>query len=144
MSAATIAFEARLENLRALLGWVERACAEAGVGEDAAFPLQLAVEEVAANVIHHGYDGAEAGPLRLAFRADGATVTVVIEDEAPPFDPADAPAPDLASEWDDRRVGGLGWHLVRALMDEVRYEALPRRGNPPTPPTPRAPPAAAS
>lgn len=130
MSAATaVAFDARLENLHALLGWVERACASAGVGEDAAFPLRLAVEEVAANVIKHGYDGSEPGPIRLAFRADDRSAAVVVEDEAPAFDPADAPAPDLDAGWAERRVGGLGWHLVYQLVDEVRYEALPRRGN---------------
>ncbi len=130
MSAATAAaFEARLENLHALLGWVEQACASAGVGEAAAFPLQLAVEEVAANVIKHGYGGSATGPIRLAFRADDRSAVVVVEDEAPAFDPADAPAPDLDADWAERRIGGLGWHLVYELMDEVRYEALPRRGN---------------
>lgn len=128
MSAA-VAFEARLENLHALLGWVEHACAEAGLGEDVAFPLQLAVEEVAANVINHGYAAAQPGPIRLAFRTDGDGATIVVEDEAPAFDPADAPAPDLDAGWEERRVGGLGWHLVYQLADEVRYEALPGRGN---------------
>jgi serine/threonine-protein kinase RsbW len=126
-------FEARLERLHALLGWVEAACAAAGLGEDVAFPLQLAVEEVAANVINHGYaggaPGSAPGPLRLAFHADDRQAAVVVEDEAPAFDPADAPAPDLDGSWEERRVGGLGWHLVYQMVDEVRYEALPGRGN---------------
>ena len=130
MSAATgAAFDARLENLHALLGWVEQACASAGVGEDTAVPLRLAVEEVAANVIKHGYGASGPGPIRLTFRADDRNAVVVVEDEAPAFDPAEAPAPDLDADWAERRVGGLGWHLVYQLVDDVHYEALPRRGN---------------
>jgi anti-sigma regulatory factor (Ser/Thr protein kinase) len=39
------------------------------------------------------------------------------------------PAPDLAAGWEERDAGGLGWHLVRRLMDEVRHEAPPDGGN---------------
>ena len=41
------------------------------------------------------------------------------------FDPfADAPPPDLTSEVDDRRVGGLGVFLVKKTLDRASY----RRG----------------
>ena len=43
-------------------------------------------------------------------------------DNGRPFDPLnDAPEPDLDSGVADRAVGGLGVHLVRTMMDEMRY-----------------------
>jgi hypothetical protein len=45
------------------------------------------------------------------------------------LDPADAPAPDLASPLEERDPGGLGWHLVRQLVDGLEYRAAPAGGN---------------
>jgi serine/threonine-protein kinase RsbW len=56
-------------------------------------------------------------------------VRVRLSDEAPAFDPVDAPAPDLESPLEERDPGGLGWHLVHQLMDEVEHKPAPPRGN---------------
>ena len=56
-------------------------------------------------------------------------MTVTVADRAPLFDPAGAPAPDLESSWSDRRIGGLGVHMVRQVMDAVRHEPRPGGGN---------------
>jgi len=42
-----------------------------------------------------------------------------------PFNPLDAPIPDITLPIEERRVGGLGIHLVRQFMDTLAYE---RRG----------------
>jgi anti-sigma regulatory factor (Ser/Thr protein kinase) len=44
-----------------------------------------------------------------------------VVDRGRPFSPDDAAPPDLDAAWDERPVGGLGWHLVRSVVDEVRY-----------------------
>lgn len=115
-----------MADLTALLVFVDAACDSAG--PDAGFPVRLAVEEVFTNIQQHGYRS-RGGPVRVAVEADGARVRVVIEDDAPPFDPDDAPAPDVASNADRREPGGLGWHLVRELMDEVGHAPREPRGN---------------
>jgi anti-sigma regulatory factor (Ser/Thr protein kinase) len=38
-------------------------------------------------------------------------------------------APDLSAGWEDRAVGGLGWHLIRRSVDEVDYGPNPGGGN---------------
>jgi len=47
-----------------------------------------------------------------------------LTDDAAPFDPLTARVPDLTSPVDERRIGGLGIHLVRTLMDRVAYERV--------------------
>ena len=120
---------ARIDSLPRLLAEAEAASEAAGLGPEGRFDVRLAVEELCTNVIRHGYGDGAPGELSLRFAPlpDGLRVTV--SDRAPLFDPAAAPAPDLESEWSERRVGGLGVHMVRQVMDVVRHEPRPGGGN---------------
>ena len=61
--------------------------------------------------------------FEIVLTSEGDSVTIEIVDGGRPFDPLnDAPAPDLTSGVADRRLGGLGVHFVRTLMDDVQYE----------------------
>jgi anti-sigma regulatory factor (Ser/Thr protein kinase) len=126
---AAIRCEGRLENLRPLLEFVDRACARAGLAPDDAFAVRLAVEEVCTNIITHGYRGGAEEPVILTAGRDADRFVVTAEDRAPPFDPAWAPPPDLSADWRSRPIGGVGWHLVRELMDEVHHAPVPGGGN---------------
>ena len=127
--AARITRDARREALPALLDFVEETCARAELRPDDAMAVRVAVEEVCTNVIAYGYAGGEPGPLSIEFSGDEDAVVVAVEDRGAPFDPDALPAPVLDQPWDERPVGGLGWHLVRSLMDEVRREPGPGGGN---------------
>lgn len=117
-----------MADLHTLTAFVDAACAEAGVGEDVAFAVRLAVEEAFTNIMEHGYGG-DGGPVAVAIDAGAHGVRVVIRDEAPAFDPLHAPAPDLDAALEEREPGGLGWHLVRQVMDTVEHEPATPRGN---------------
>lgn len=119
-----------IDHLPEMLAFLEQRIEAAGLDMDVAFAFQLAVEEVCTNVIKHGYaESGQEGPVTLSFHADDEQATAVITDRAPPFDPSSAPPPDLDSPWEERRIGGLGWHLVNQVMDEVCYDAPPDGGN---------------
>ena len=122
--------EGRRERLGDVLAFVERACARAALDPDAAFDVRLATEEVVTNVIEHGYAGAsEPGPITVRFHHDPRQVVVTIDDLAPPFDPASVRPADPSAPLERRRIGGLGWHFVTRVMDEVRHEHRHPRGN---------------
>ena len=116
-----------MSDLHALMTWVSRACNDAGIDGESAFAVRLAVEEAFTNVMEHGYGG-NGGPVSIAIEFGPGKVQVVMLDEAAPFDPAEAPPADLDAALEDRLPGGLGWHLVHQVMDEVRHQAL-ARGN---------------
>lgn len=122
--------EARRERLGDLLAFVDRACARAALAPDVAFDVRLATEEAVTNVIEHGYAGASTpGPIVLRFRHDPRQVVVTIDDLAPAFDPATIRPADPSATLEQRRIGGLGWHFVTQVMDEVRHEHRHPRGN---------------
>jgi serine/threonine-protein kinase RsbW len=121
--------DAHPENLQVIRDFIEDACRRAGVERSAAFDLKLAVDEACSNVVEHGYSGMAPGPIRVTFDADQDRVIVAIADRGRAFDPRDAAAPDLDSDWEHRRIGGLGWHLIRRSVDAMEYETSGENGN---------------
>lgn len=86
--------------------------------------IALAVDEALSNVMRHGYSDREDGPIWLSLwpleisggKAGG--IRIVIEDEGTQVEPDRIRGRDL----DDIRPGGLGVHIIRKIMDDVKYE----------------------
>jgi serine/threonine-protein kinase RsbW len=104
-----------------LVDSVERFGQEAGLPDDVTFRLTLALDEIVSNAIRHGFDDAEEHAIAVTIDIAGGMVTATVVDDAAPFDPHDAPVPDLDAPIAERMPGGLGVHLVKATMDEVTY-----------------------
>jgi anti-anti-sigma factor len=120
---------ARLDALADLLELATRAAREAGADADGEHDIRLAAEEVLINVINYAYPEGAPGPLVLRARIGDGALTLTVLDEGTPFAPDMAPRPDLTADAADRPIGGLGWHLVGKLMDEVRHRPLGEAGN---------------
>lgn len=109
------------------LAWSESMCAQLPLDEAGAFAMRLAIEEVCVNIGDHGYKGQAPGPMSVTVsqHADppAPRIEVHIFDRAAPFHPEDAPQPDLEADVHGRRVGGLGWFLIRQLMDSMAYQS---------------------
>src|SRR5690349_17103684 len=73
--------------------------------------MRLAIEEIATNIIKYSYAPADPGPIQVACACQGSRLCVTIRDRGRPFDPHDAPPPDLGHDLDARTVGGLGLFL---------------------------------
>ena len=88
---------------------------------DLVFKVNLALEEVVINVMNYGHDDG-LHEIEISLFSDENALTIEIVDDGRPFDPLhDAPRPNVTGELEDRNIGGLGIHLVRKMMDDVRY-----------------------
>ena len=87
--------------------------------------FRIALDEVLNNIITHAFPDGRPSLIGIDWDIAGETITLVVEDEGIPFDPLARPAPDTTLPLEAREIGGLGIHIVRTLMDDVRYE---RRG----------------
>ena len=116
----------RLTEIARLADRVTAFCAEHDVSDAVAFRINLALEEVLTNTINYGYADDAMHEIAVELRQTGDCVTVEIDDDARPFDPTQAATPDLSAPLEQRRIGGVGIHFVRTMMDEVRYR---RDGN---------------
>ncbi len=112
-------------ELRRLAAWVDEFATTLDLREPMRGELQVALEEVASNVIKHGFRDGATHTFTVALSADADCVTAVVTDDAPAFDPLARAEVDIALPLEARPIGGLGIHLVRHLMDDVAYE---RRG----------------
>ncbi|MBE0478912.1 ATP-binding protein [Candidatus Aerophobetes bacterium] len=116
-----LTLEASLKSLNAVHDFILKKAAKAGLSRKKINNLLLAVEEVYVNITNYAYPN-DKGKVSIYFSMDEKNVTLHIKDEGVPFNPLQAPEPDLASSLKERRVGGLGIFLVRKLINDVRYE----------------------
>ena len=85
--------------------------------------VNLSLDELITNVVSYGYEDSEEHEIRVTLTERDGALEVILEDDGLAFDPfSDAPAPDLTSSMEERRIGGLGVHFVKSLMDEFSYE----------------------
>ena len=83
--------------------------------------VNLALEEALANVIMYAYPEGTQGEVRLAANVTGNTIRMEISDSGVPFNPLQQQEADLDVPLEERQIGGLGIHLIKEIMDEVKY-----------------------
>jgi serine/threonine-protein kinase RsbW len=105
---------------------VEVYCRGRGVAEAVARKFTLALDEVLTNAVSYGFPqgGRHSIAVRIEHRC--GTLTAIVSDDGAPFDPLAQPPANVHAPIAERRIGGLGIHLVRTLMDSVEYH---RRGD---------------
>ena len=87
------------------------------------YNIQLAADEIFANIAGHAYEGHPDGSVAvtLSFDAGSRTFTIDLHDTGAPFDPSSVPEPDLEA----LQEGGYGLFLVQSLMDDMIYSTGP-------------------
>jgi anti-sigma regulatory factor (Ser/Thr protein kinase) len=93
----------------------------AGVDARAVHHVALVIDEILTNVATHG--GCPDGPTTVAIEVQADRVSGEIGDFGKPFDPRTAPAPDIRAPLEQRKIGGLGLHLVRHLTSALEYRS---------------------
>lgn len=96
--------------------WLEE---EADVDARAAMHVALTLDELLSNAATHGGAGGQGARARLDVMPDRVEVEII--DPAAAFDPRGAPEPDLHASLQDKRIGGLGVHLVKRLSRDLSY-----------------------
>jgi len=84
--------------------------------------IRLAVEEVVVNVMSYAYPIGVEGDITVTVSSDGHQLKFIISDTGTPFDPTEINQADITLSIEDRPIGGLGFHLVRQLVDSINYE----------------------
>jgi anti-sigma regulatory factor (Ser/Thr protein kinase) len=107
-------------DLPRIADFIEAACEAAHINQAARFDLNLAVEEACCNIMEHAYEN-EGGPFSVCFETYNRDAVITLQDHGRPFDPSSVAPPDLDTALEDRPIGGFGLHLMRKLMDEVRF-----------------------
>jgi len=85
------------------------------------FAVNLALEEILTNIISYGYEDNNEHVIVIRLSLKDEELVAEVEDDGRPFNPLEVPKPDISRPLEDRKIGGLGIHLVRNLMDGLEY-----------------------
>lgn len=93
------------------------------IADDVRRTFNIAFDDLINNIVSYGYADDDEHRILVDIVLDPSVrrLEAIIADDGMPFDPFAVAAPDLDDELDERRIGGLGIHLVRTMMDEVEY-----------------------
>ncbi|MCC7272688.1 MAG: ATP-binding protein [Alphaproteobacteria bacterium] len=121
MPARTFRLGSSVDDLSALAAFVEAFCGEQSIPDRASFHLGVVLEEVASNIVLHGFADGEAHEATVTLSREGDSVRIDVVDDGPAFDPLSTAAPDTTSALIDREVGGLGVEMMRKMTDSQTY-----------------------
>ena len=97
-----------------------------GVGEEAAFGIDMAVREGIANAVIHGNKLDEEKLVTITIAKSGDTLEFIIRDQGRGFDPETISDPTAAENI--LKTSGRGIFFMRNFMDEVSWLVLPEGG----------------
>lgn len=114
-------------ELARVAGLLDRLGAEHHLAPEMLADLQVALDEVLTNITEYAYTDKAEHEIHIRFEVLDNVLEAVIEDDGAPFNPLAIPGPDISKPLHERRVGGVGVHFVRSLMDEVAYDRAGER-----------------
>lgn len=115
-----ITISSRFENIELVQVIAEHLCEHAGVDDDAAHWVGMAVREGVANAIKHGNRLDVAKKVNTVFRLEGSRLSVEISDQGSGFDPTEVSDP--LSPPNLMKTSGRGIFYMRTFMDSVDYD----------------------
>ena len=119
-------FGRSFDSLAAVFAFIQRALAVEGVTAEQRYAIEFTVEELFTNMVKYNPDG--GGELELEIeRAGDELICRLADPDSEPFDVTSAPDADVSAPAEQRQPGGLGLHLIRRLVDSIRYDYSGRR-----------------
>lgn len=97
-----------------------------GLGDDAAFGIDMAVREAVTNAVLHGNRKDEAKTVEIEFKSLPSAIEITVRDRGEGFDPGSVPDPTEAQNL--LKTSGRGILFMRTFMDEVQWSHHPEGG----------------
>jgi serine/threonine-protein kinase RsbW len=114
--------KSNLSELDTLCEHLERFGQSIGLDPKCIFEANLALDELFTNIINYGFADQNEHIIKITIAHRDDNLVFSIEDDGVPFNPTKARTPDLECTIEECKIGGLGIHLAKNLMDEVCYQ----------------------
>ena len=114
--------KSNLSELDALCQKLEKFGESMGLSKKCIFEANLALDELFTNIISYGFDDKNEHTIKVTITLQNENLIFNIEDDGIPFNPTKVETPDLECTIEECKIGGLGIHLAKNLMDEVCYQ----------------------
>ena len=121
-----LTFPTRIETVDAAAAAVAEFIKRAGISEEAAFGIDMAVREAVTNAVLHGNKQDESKTVELTLKSSPDAVEIIVVDRGPGFNPKEVPDP--TKEENILKASGRGIFFMRSFMDEVDWLIRPEGG----------------
>jgi anti-sigma regulatory factor (Ser/Thr protein kinase) len=124
MAKNTYSFELKsdLSELDRLCQNLETFGQKFGLSKKLIFEINLALDELFTNIISYGFQDDKEHVVRITLTPENDQLCLCIEDDGKPFNPIEFDSPDVSCSVEKCKIGGLGIHIMKKLMDEICYE----------------------
>jgi serine/threonine-protein kinase RsbW len=116
-----------LSDLEQLHSFLDEIRKRLSISKKCLFETNLALEEVFSNILSYGFNNHTDHFIKITVTAAQGVLNILVEDDGKPFNPLEAKEPNLQYDLEKCAPGGLGTHLVKHLMDDIRYKRYQNR-----------------
>lgn len=114
-------FKKEIESLENIFRFVEEFTRHNRLVDSIAFPIAVVVEELFTNAVKYNPQGQSDIGISLE-KANNKVIIVIVDKNAQPFDITKTKGIDMEQPLHERKVGGLGIHLIKKFVDEIDYQ----------------------
>ena len=112
----------KVSEIQKLEAFIEAMCAQWKIGGEEQQKINLAMEEIVANIINYGYKDKKEHAINISANFKNKVLSIRIEDDALAFNPLEHKHDlGLNKPIVERDPGGLGIFFVKKMMDRIEY-----------------------
>ena len=111
-----------LTEIERLAGRVLSFGREQALPDELIWEIRLVLEEIVTNIISYGYEDQADHAIAVSIVNAEQDIVLRVRDDARPFNLLEHPVPVLEIPMEVRKIGGMGIHRVRKIMDAIDYK----------------------
>ncbi|WP_051676976.1 ATP-binding protein [Maridesulfovibrio frigidus] len=117
---SSFSLRADLAELKELAENIEKFGELNDIPGKALFEVNLVLDELFTNLVSYGCFS-DSHNFDIMLLIEDGVMLIEIKDDGKPFNPLEIPEPEIHCDCDERKIGGLGIHFMRKMMDDIEY-----------------------
>ena len=119
-------FKRTFDSLKDIFEFTDSFFSEEGIDRSHQFAVNFAVEELFTNMVK--YNPGNPNEILLSIdQVDGELVASLTDFDVDRFDVTEDRNVDVDSPIEERKIGGLGLHLIPKMVDSIDYDYVDRQ-----------------